>query len=174
MAEQEPRPSVVAASPPQEEREQQTALSRSQETPAQAEEPRRSTRLTAESDWIDRLAADIRELNPDYEHFEAEVASMIRRALSAPLSSASPEGTGRWLPISEAPKRDWTEEGVRALVADSRGWIGVADRVCVYPDGSIGGLLPAHHGRLTDWGITHYMPLPPAPPAAIVRRSNRR
>ena len=43
-------------------------------------------------DWIDRLAADIRDLNPDYHAFEAVVAQMIRAALasSGAASPASP------------------------------------------------------------------------------------
>lgn len=36
------------------------------------------------SDWVERVAADIRDLNPDYHDFEGEVARLIRA--SSPLS----------------------------------------------------------------------------------------
>jgi hypothetical protein len=39
------------------------------------------------SDWIDRLASDIRDLNPDYHDFEAEVARMIRVAFRDAFAS---------------------------------------------------------------------------------------
>lgn len=67
-----------------------------------------------------------------------------------------------WQLITTLPKRNWLEEGIECLVTDGRS-VHVASRACVFPDGSICGSLPSHNGRMTDWGITHWMPLPDPP-----------
>ena len=130
-------------------------------------------------DWIDRAAADIRDLNPYYEQFEEAVADIIRAALTA--SAASPADQG-WQPIETAPKDGavlgWfpyqasPAEGGQVFVMrfnddkystrprprpywDASGWVwGVRD--------------------LRKRQPTHWMPLPPAPLARVPQESPER
>lgn len=70
-------------------------------------------------DWIDRAAADIRDLNPDYHDFEVEVARIIR--------AAQPTGQtpGRGTPLRELVEkwRRYAAPSNSALDAYSNGCV---------------------------------------------------
>jgi hypothetical protein len=54
------------------------------------------------ADWIERVAASIRDLNPDYHDFEAEVAAKIRAAVPPPEAQGSRLTADDYEQIAEA------------------------------------------------------------------------
>ncbi len=69
-----------------------------------------------------------------------------------------------WQPIESAPPADWTkdEKPTRALLYGPR--IGVRDGEVGNFRGHLFGSVSNLHGNaVEDWGVTHWMPLPPPP-----------
>ena len=92
----------------------------------------------------------------------ATTVAAARQAVAA--LTASPASETGWRPIATLPMLDNEGGGgIAALVWGATFGIGLAHRCGVLPWGDVTGHLPSFSGSMTEWGITHWRPLPEVP-----------
>jgi len=95
-----------------------------------------------------------------------EVPILAERSLPQPIHpAASQQSFPAWESLDSLPPVAWGEHGLSALVWSPQFGVQMGE-IGMWPDGPRGSVGGYHGCAVRDWGVTMWMPAPPAPVAA--------